>query len=307
MKRKYWFGLIGICAVLLVAIGLYVNRHTHTYGEEIPIGKGANGYTFMKTCTDCGEETLVHYDALLTFVDDDAKMQAMLHWERIIDETGITMTAAVIPGKVPETTDYETWWAYAGWDLISRLQEKGVDLVNHTYGHNNLTKLTVEEIHKDLQKAKSALKNRGVESNILVYPNNAYNDDVISAVDDYFDVAFACKNEINTGTISKNYVLRRMNINDKSVSKVIAFDAERIVECYGIKPVEKLKEDMNKALKVNGWLVYMVHAYDSPGGQYFFDEESEETIISFCKYVQTLENVKIVNLTQGIAASAAIQ
>jgi len=64
---------------------------------------------------------------------------------------------------------------------------------------------------------------------------------------------------------------------------------------------------MNKAIEAEGWLVYMVHAYDSPGGQYFFDEESEETIISFCQYVQTLENVKIVNLTEGIAASAALE
>jgi len=242
MKRKYWFGMLGVCAILAVAISLYAHRHIHSYGEEVPIGKGANGYTFVKTCTECGEETLVHYDAMLTFVDDDAKMQAMLHWERIIDETGITMTAAVIPGNVQETTNYDQWWAYAGRDLIGRLQEKGMDLVNHTYSHTNLKKLTVEEIHKDLQQAKSGLKELGVESNILVYPNNAYNEGSISVVDDYFDVAFACRNEINTGTISKNYELRRMNINDENIKKSLNLTRKELLSVMALNRLKNCRK-----------------------------------------------------------------
>lgn len=307
MKKMRWIWGAGICVFFAIALIVSVNRHAHSFGEEIPVGKSDRGYTFLKTCKECGKEQAVYYDAMLTFVDDDAKMQAMLHWEKIIDATGIEMTAAVIPGEIEDTTDYDRWWAYAGWDLLSRVQEKGIDFVNHTYSHTNLTKLTEEEIHEDLQKAKKVLKEFGIESNILVYPNNAYNDLVISVVDDYFDAAFSCKNEIITNTISKDYKLCRVNINDKNVKKVIEFDADRIVECYGIKPVDALQADMDKAIAAEGWLVYMVHAYDSPGAQYFFDEESEQTIIEFCQYVQTLGNVKIITLTDGLAASAEIQ
>ncbi|MBR5231956.1 MAG: polysaccharide deacetylase family protein [Clostridia bacterium] len=326
MKKKYW-GFIFV-AVLLVAGALFAylfhhshaygeeipvgksgesyTHHSHVYGEEIPVGKSDKGYMFLKICEECGEEAVTYYDAMLTFVDDDAKMQAMLHWEKIIDETGIEMTAAIIPSWIKETTNYDLWWANAGWDLLDRLYEKGVDFVNHTYSHTNLTTFTEEEIYQDLQKAKSILREHGIESNILVYPNNAYNDTVVSVVDDYFDAAFACENDIITDAISKNFSLSRMNINDKNVKKVIEFDTERIVECYGIKPLESLQADMKQALDQKGWLVYMVHAYDSPGGRYFFDEESEQTIIDFCRYVQTLDNVKIITLSEGLAASSEL-
>lgn len=293
---------------LLISSGAnFTVKDVHMYGTEMPVGKNDKGYVFKKVCQDCGEETYVYYDAIMTFVDDDAKTQAMVHWEKIIDETGITMTAAVIPGKVGDSTNYGQWWSYAGWDLINRMQEKGVDFVNHTYSHTNLTKLSEDEIHTDLQKCKEVLKAHGIQSDILVYPNNAYNDIVISVVDDYFNTAFTCKNKINVDTISRDFTLSRMNINDKNKKRVIEFDAERIVECEGIKPVETLKKELNQALDNKGWLVYMVHAYDSPSGKYYFDEESERTIIDFCKYVQSLGNVKIVSLTEGVAASAAIQ
>lgn len=307
MKKIIWTTLAVILLVLGILLYQAPEGHTHVFGEEIPVGRTDAGYGFLKVCGECGEGEMVYYDALLTFVDDDAKMQAMVHWEKIIDETGITMTAAIIPSRIEETTDYDCWWAYAGWDLLSRVREKGVDFVNHTYNHTNLTKLTEEEIRRDLQMSRDFFREHGLDSDILVYPNNAYNDLVVSVVDDYFDAAFACKNKIVTDTDSRSLFLTRMDINDKDVNKVIKFDAERIVECYSVKPVEALQADMDQAVEQNGWLVYMVHAYDSPGGQYYFDEESEQTIIDFCRQVQAMENVKIVNLTEGLAASAPIR
>lgn len=304
MKKKLWFCFLVIALCFAAVACMSPEQENHIYGEEIPLGKTDKGYVYVKTCEECGEETEVIYDALLTFVDDDAKMQAMVHWERILDETGIEMTAALIPGKIEETTDYDCWWAYAGWDLLERVQEKGVDFVNHTYSHINLKKLTPEEIREDLQKGKDALKDRGIESEILVYPNNAYNEEIMAIVDDYFDAAFACRNKVVTDSTVNRHALTRIDINDKNVKKVIEFDAERIVECYGIKPVKTLKRELNKAVRSEGWLVYMVHAYDSPGGQYFFDETSEQTIIDFCRFVQEQGRVKIVTLTEGLAASA---
>lgn len=303
MKKKS-FIWISAAVLLLCAAAFLLLRCPHQFGEEIPVGKGKDGYTFARVCTECGKEELIHYDALLTFVDDDAKMQAMLHWERIIDETGITMTAALIPGKIEETTDYDCWWAYAGWDLLERMQSKGVDFVNHTYSHQNLTTFTEEELHQDLSMAKAELARHGIESDILVYPFNAYNDLVISVVDDYFDAAFTRLDQVITEPVGNDYKLSRMNLNDYSVTKTIEFASDTIVECYGVKPVETLKKDLEKAIDQQGWLVYVAHAYDSPGGKYFFDEVSEQSVIDFCRYVQGLDRVKIVNLTTGVAASA---
>lgn len=281
--------------------------HIHTFGEEIPLGKRNDEYVFLKVCSQCGREEQVYYDAILTFVDDDGKMQAMVHWERIIDATGIKMTAALIGSQMCDETDYNTWWAYSGWDLLGRLQEKGVDFVNHTYAHKRLTTLTEAELHEDFRKCKEALKQYGIESNILVYPFNAHNDLVDFVAAQYFDAAFCGQELVITDIAADPYGLTRVNINDSSSKKVIAFTETKIVECIGVKQLKTLKKDLDKALAANGWLVCLSHAYDSPSGKYYFDEESEQTIIDFCHYIQSLGNVKIVTLTEGLAAAAEME
>lgn len=273
-------------------------------GAETPLGKNEKGYAFLKVCRECGDAQIVYYDALLTFVDDDAKTQAMLHWEKIIDATGITMTAAVIPGKVGETTVYDCWFSYSGWDLLEKMRDKGVDFVNHTYNHYNLTTLTEEQIRLEMTMAKDSLREHGIESNILVYPFNKYNDLVTSVADDYFTAAFTCENQIITDINTKKHALYRMHLNDKSVSKEVLFEDGTVVFCNDVKPLKKLQSELQCAVQSKGWLVYMAHAYNSPAGQYFFDEGSEQIIIDYCRYAQSMGNVKIVNLTQGYAANA---
>ena len=274
--------------------------------EEMPLGKDESGYHYAQKCTSCSYEKRWQYDALLTFVDDDGKMQAMLHWERIIDATGIEMTAALIPEKIGEMTDYDKWWSYAGWDLLDRMGQKGMDFVHHTYSHKNLTKLSETEIREDLKKSQDALKRRGIDSRILVCPNNASNDTVRAAARDYFDVAVICGNQINVESFHRNYGLHRMNSNDAERMKTIRFDAERIVECQTIKSEEKLEQELTMAIDSRGWLIYMTHAYDSPAGAFYFDEEAEETLIHFCQYAMSGGNVRIVSLTEGVAASAPL-
>lgn len=300
--------LLFLLPILIITGTLFLYpRHTHTFSEEVPLGRDERGFTYIKMCTECGHSETVIYDALLTFVDDDGKTQAMVHWSNIIDKTGIKMTAALIPSKIEKTTDYDTWWSYAGWDLLEQMQQKGVDFVHHTFSHQNLTALTEEEIHIDLQHSRDSFKALGIESRILVYPNNATNSLVESVVDDYFDVAVALRNKNNTESFSTNYCLYRMNSNDSSRIRTIEFPDGRVADCQGLKSQALMTSELDNAIAEKGWLVYMTHAYDSPAGQFYFDEESEQTIIDFCTYVQGLENVKIVTLTEGVAASADLQ
>lgn len=308
MQKIYnWKSIaVVLIAIVLLLSSIFVFGHIHTYCEELPAGKNSRGYAFLKVCDKCGKEKIKYYDSLLTFVDDDGKTEAMLHWERIIDETGIKMSAAVIPSKIKETTDYDTWYSYAGWDLLEKMRNKGVELVNHTYSHKNLTRLTVDEIHQDLQKARSILKKHNIENNVLVYPNNAHNDLVESVVDDYFDAAFAIGKGSIKKTFTTNYSLPRVNINDSNYKKEIEFKQQGTVKCNGVKSVKKLSGELKKAVKNKGWLVYMTHAYNSPGGKFYFNEDSEQTVIDFCKYAKKLKNVKIVTLTEGVKASTDI-
>ncbi len=282
---------------------------SHRYGEEEAVCKDSKGYKFEKSCLYCDKTEYVYYDAVITFVDDDAKVDALNHWERIMDETGIKMTSAVIAGKVKDTTKYNGYAAYAGWDMINHMKEKGMDFVHHTYNHKNLTTLTEAQLHDDFKKCKEVLSANGIESDLLVYPNNAFNDTVLSVVPQYFSGAVTCKGKLNTKPLDNDYTIYRVNLNDNSNVKNIIFGSTWVedketsktttVACQGIRTVDNMKQYANNAVKNKAWLVFMSHAYYSPSGKYYFDEYCEDTIIEFCNDVNAMGNVKFVTLTEG--------
>jgi len=307
-SRKHLIILgVSVFCVVVITILLSGSLHFHKYGKEIPVGKAENGYLFTKTCSDCGTVKNKYYDAIVTFVDDDGKTQALLHWERILDATGIEMTCALIPGKIGNTTDYEDWASYAGWDLLDRAGAKGIDYVHHTYNHKRLTEMTEAQMHEDFQMCIETLENHGIYSNILVYPFYAYDDTVISVAEQYFDFAFAGQNIMISDITANPYSLNRVKTNDKALVKAITFENGQTVNCLGIKSARALLGKARAAAKNGDWLVYVTHAYDSPSGKYYFDTQSEKSIIWFCRYVQLMGNVKIVNLTDGLVAADPIE
>lgn len=336
MKRIWWFVIAA--AVLLAAVGsafavghhLGENRPTHDcgensptpdygdnspthdygedspahdYGEEIPAGRTDEGYLFLQICDQCGTVRHKYYSALLTFIDDDAKTEAMLHWERIIDATGIRMTSALIPGKIGDTTDYDSWVSYAGWDLLDRLGEKGVEYVHHTYSHQRLTEFTEEQLHEDFRKSKEILESHGIHSDLLVYPFYKHDPKVEAIAAMYYDGAFAGHNELATAANFEPYAIRRVLSTDSTAAKTVTFPDGRVVDCHGIKSAAKLKRDLDKAVEQEGWLVYVTHAYDSPAGKFYFDEQAEQSIIELCRYAQSHKEVKIVTATEGWLAA----
>ena len=108
-SRKFLLTLIGLLLMVVAVITGSVHKecNEHTYGEERLVGKEGSNYLFRSVCTVCGEEKTATYMALLTFVDDDAKADALRHWENIIDATGITMTSAIPVAHIQEKENYE--------------------------------------------------------------------------------------------------------------------------------------------------------------------------------------------------------
>ena len=276
----------------------------HSFLSEVPICNNDGKYKFETKCKNCGIVKTNYYDAIISFVDDDAKADALYNWERIMDATGIRITSAVIASKVTETTKYEGYYSYAGWDDILRLKEKGMDFVNHTYNHKNLTKFSKEELINDFELSKKILSEHGIDSDILVFPFNAYNDTVLKVASKYFKKTVACKGLINKTPFDSIYTLKRVEINGPKITKDIDFHGS-IVTCRGIRPIDELKDYATKASQSKGWLIFMSHAYDSPGGKTYFDAESEKTIIDFCNYINKNENIRIITLTEGVEITNA--
>lgn len=293
--------LVLAVVLVLVTAGVLLAAYCHDYGDEVPLGKTDRGYLFVQTCRRCGRTQERYYTAMLTFIDDDAKTQAMLHWERIIDATGIEMTSALIPGKIQPATDYDTWHSYAGWDLLERMEEKGVDYVHHTYNHQRLSGFTAEQMHEDFQLSKEILSAHGIHSDLLVYPFYNHNETVHQVASMYFDAAFGGQRDE-----SFNYAIHRTLITDPTVTKTITFPNGKTAECHATKSAAKLENELDAAVENGEWLVYVTHAYDSPAGQFYFDEQAEQDIIDFCFYAKELGNVKIVTATEGYQASQPI-
>ena len=309
-ERKDW--MLPVWLVLIVGVvfaGTFLLRkpHVHNFSKERPEGKDASGYRFVQYCCGCSETKVLYYDALLTFIDDDAKTQAMLHWEKIIDATGIEMTAALIPGKIGNKTDYEDWASYAGWDLLEKMENKGVDFVHHTYNHTRLGTMTPQEIYDDFTLSKEILTQKDIYSDILVYPFYNYDDDAVAMAEKFFEAGFVGGDQTVADVTQTPLLLNRVKIEDPEKTKEITFEGTKTVTCHGIKGKEKLSEELQAAIEEGSWLVYVVHAYDSPAGKYYFDQESEQTIIDFCKHAQALGNVKIISATEGFEAAQPVE
>lgn len=309
-RTKQWniksLALVLAVVLVLVTSGILFATYCHDYGDEVPFGKTDKGYLFVQTCSRCGRTQERYYTAMVTFIDDDAKTAALLHWERIIDATGIRMTSALIPSKIQPTTDYEDWASYAGWDLVERMGDKGVDYVHHTYNHQRLSTFAPEQLHEDFQLSLEILSAHGIHSDLLVYPFYNHNEVVRQVTAIYFDAAFGGEKDLHAELDTPNYAIRRTKITDPAVTKTITFPNGKTAECQGTKSSAKLSNELDQAVENGEWLVYVVHAYDSPAGKFYFDEQAEQDIIDFCFYAKELGNVKIVTATEGYRASQPI-
>lgn len=272
--------------------------HQHSFGEEVPVIYNGFYYIYQAACVECGYEGYRYYDALVTFLDDDGRADAMEHWEHIIDQTGIKMTSALPTGKITQVTDNKNYYCYTGWDTVDRLKNKGIEFVSHSHSHKNLTAFTTEQLRQDFSASRALLQAHGLRDDLIVYPFNASNETSLSVIKEYFIAGVCCGGLVNTAP-ADFYQLHRVDIYDTRIREDHDFYGDT-VSCYTIKSQEKLRQDVGAALQQHGWLIYMCHAHNSPGGYFWFDEGDEQSIVDFCRYIQGLGNVKIITLGEGV-------
>ena len=298
-KRIFSAAVLCVCFLLVFLKGSgSASEHTHLFGEEIPVVYNGSYYVFKAVCGICGQEEYRYYDAAVTFIDDDGRADAMEHWERIVDQTGIRMTAALITGRITEKTRNKDYYCYTGWDTVERLKEKGVEFVSHTHNHQNMTEMSAEELEKDFADSQAALRAHGCRDDLLVFPFNACSEEALSVVRRYFSAGVGCGGRINKSP-GDLYILNRIDLCDTKVMARHDFYGTS-VRCYTIKTAELLQKHVKDALSVNGWLIFMCHAHNSPKGRFWFDENDEQTVVAFCRGVQDMGNVSFITLGEGV-------
>ncbi len=82
-------------------------------------------------------------------------------------------------------TDYPEgqYGAYMGWDAIRAAMAAGVDIGSHSKSHRTLTRLSPDEVERELSESKSLIEERlGCQVTVFSYPYGAFNDPVVSLV-----------------------------------------------------------------------------------------------------------------------------
>jgi peptidoglycan/xylan/chitin deacetylase (PgdA/CDA1 family) len=180
---------VGILVSIFLAIALGGNISTNVYGSSQLSGDIAN------------QEKVV----ILTF--DDGYKSQYSYAKPILDKYGFKATFYIVCNYVGSGDNRMTW------EEIKSLQQEGHDIASHTMNHNDLSKLTPQEVEYEVAQSKQCLLDQGIKPKSFAYPFNGGSDDpaVISAVASHYDLArtatdplafLNCNNDCDTSKYS---------------------------------------------------------------------------------------------------------
>lgn len=83
-----------------------------------------------------------------------------------------------------------------GWDEITQINKRGVEIGSHSHSHPNLKLLSVEDLKADTETAEKEIQNHtGAKPKIYAYPGGKFNEAVIENLKNSgYDMAFTIDN-----------------------------------------------------------------------------------------------------------------
>lgn len=196
---------------------------------------------------------------MVTFIDDDGRLEVLEKWEPILKEKGNKLTVAVIGSWVDSKAN-----TVMQWDTIHRLnKEYGVEFVNHTLEHKHALQLTDEEVDNEFRENKKILHREGLTHDIIVQPYGENTDSV--------------------RRISRNYA--KANVSTKEGVNTLPLDTFRLFRITLGEDVyttwEQYKAILDDAISKNAWIIFKSHSqYES------FNENQLQLIrqiIDYCR------------------------
>ena len=158
-----------------------LNKIVETYYQlKMPIKCSSLSQTY--TMRNDKEVEMTALDIYLRLLEDDNRME-------IINELASKITATI-----PETK-------MLTWQDLKSLPRDIVTIGSHAHTHNNLLKMSSDEITMELSKSFNLIKeNIGVEPLSIAYPNGQYNEEINSIANNIgyklFYTCDGCKNSI---------------------------------------------------------------------------------------------------------------
>ena len=199
--------------------------------------------------------------ARIAIVMDDGWETQYTQAYKLLSEHGMKANIAVVPSLVDMP-------GYMTYQQLAEVYMAGWDLLNHTVDHIDLTRLNEDEQIRQITEARAWLYEHQFYSgaDIVVYPNGAYNDITISALEQnnviaarslrsVWDAKLGCTREdIEICNLISNMTFSEITA---AIDKAAANDSALILMLHKIEPVTddtKMQFDAQDFLRVIEYL-----------------------------------------------------
>ncbi len=192
-----------------------------------------------------------------TFSFDDSKISQFTYARPIIDSYGLKATFFVIAGEV---TDSKPNWLYGFWWQFDSLAHEGHEIGSHTMTHPELDTLPVGTINQpgtldyELYQSQQLIEQKipGYKCVSLAYPYNAYNNQVIDAVSQFYASARQGGDYSNSPDITGNelYKINAIDIYFNHPRGTMTDD-----EAFNVYTSNVISQ----SIETGGWANYYAH------------------------------------------------
>lgn len=278
--KQYTVELVNGVGTLDIKGASAVEFHTYMSTET---SLTVNGFGELKNCVaPIWHASQPHF----AIVDDDGKDDVYSVLYPLLNNRGIPFSTAVIPTRLNEK----------GFLTVEQLHEivnAGNKVLCHSKNHLNLLNkvATYEERCEEILGGKQMLEALGFETNTMVYPNGAFNDEVLEITKSAYQYGLATGGRTAWGEQRYNkdpidlYVIERVNIGSYYKGETAEERA---------KALEDAKKNIDVCIEKNRLCVIMTHIGDA-------DDEGIAQIVELINYVES-KGYKFVDLDTALEA-----
>lgn len=196
-------------------------------------------------------------EALITICFDDGYKSVFENAYPVLSRYGFVGTVFVIPSLVGKE-------GYMTWQDLTFLYENGWEIGSHSYSHPYLTRLSLEEIERELSLSKTILQDYGFEVFSFASPYGDWNETVIEIAKKYYFLH----------RTSWPYGLNEIPLQEdmRYYLKAVAGDE--------ISPAE-IKRWIDRAKAEKKWLILIFHRINENTRPYNITKEVLEEIVRY--------------------------
>ena len=210
---------------------------------------------------------------IITFIDDDARIEAYTILREIALEKGFKFNSAVY-GEPLQNGEADTMTV----TQLLTLQAEGNEILSHGWVRNaELGLLDPSFYHREFGDSKLYLKSLGLDVNSFVYQGGSYNDEVLNTIPYYYDSAFTVESAINkqSGKPLDMYKIKRPSLDNSDLATAKGY-------------VDSLVAD-------GGWLVFTSHFFYAQ----WATPEKQQELRDLIDYIN-LNGIDIVTVNEGL-------